>query len=92
MSAHVIRVRHTAGIAIVAAIVAAAAFTAGPSAARPLAAPAALAKQSCAHRSQAPSNVAGIVVRNLDERFRRICFVVGTHNNQSPIVRFTTRP
>lgn len=31
-------------------------------------------------------------VRNLDERFSQICFVVVTHNNQSPIVRFTTRP
>jgi hypothetical protein len=144
MSAHVIRVRRTAGIALVAAIVAAAAFTAGPSSAKPLAAPAALAKHSCAQaqysdRSQAPSNAAGVVfnpkgdsfhiwdnqrdnyvvaawfnysgvkdkwkpitspddggqrttVRNLDERFKEICFVVVTHNSHSPIVRFTTRP
>jgi hypothetical protein len=144
MSAHVISLRRTAGSATLAAIVAAAAFTAGPSSAKPLAAPAALAKQSCAQaqyrdRSQAPSNAAGVVfnprgdsfhiwdnqrdnhlvaawfnyagvkdkwkpikspddggqrttVRNLDERFSQICFVVVTHNNQSPIVRFTTRP
>jgi hypothetical protein len=144
MSVHVISLRRTAGIATLAAIVAAAAFTAGPSSAKPVAAPAALAKQSCAQaqyrdRSQAPSNAAGIVfnpkgdsfqiwdnqrdnhlvaawfnyagvkdkwkpikspddggqrttVRNLDERFSQICFVVVTHNNQSPIVRFTTRP
>jgi hypothetical protein len=65
MSAHVISVRRMAGIAMVATIVAAA-FAAGPSSAKPLAAPAALAKQSCAQaqysdRGQAPSNAAGIV-------------------------------
>jgi hypothetical protein len=144
MSAHAIRVRRTAGVAIVGAIVAAAVFTAGPASAKPHAAPAALAKQSCAQaqysdRSQAPSNAAGVVfnpngdsfhiwdnqrdnhlvaawfnyagvkdkwkpikspddggqrttVRNLDERFSQICFVVVTRDNQSPIVRYTTRP
>jgi hypothetical protein len=31
-------------------------------------------------------------VRNVSERYSRICFVVVTHDSQSPIVRYTTRP
>ena len=33
-----------------------------------------------------------VTTRNLDERYSQICFVVVTHNGQSPIVRYTTRP
>jgi hypothetical protein len=32
------------------------------------------------------------VIRNLDERYKHICFGVWTHGPDSPIVRYATRP